>query len=118
MIFLLRHKRIFAVKLFQKTATEDENILISPLSMMLALSMTANGAGTQTRAEMETVLGGEISLEDLNEYLYTYVDHLPSGEGGQLQLANSLWFRDEESMLTVEKDFLQTNADYYHAGVF
>ena len=108
----------FAVKLFQKTATEDENILISPLSMMLALSMTANGAGTQTRDEMETVLGGEIPLEDLNEYLYTYVDHLPSGEGGQLQLANSLWFRDEESMLTVEKDFLQTNADYYHAGVF
>lgn len=109
-----------AVKLFQSAVSEsrDENILISPLSVQLALAMTANGAAGQTRTEMETLLGGGISLEDLNEYLYTYVNSLPSGEKYKLQIANSIWFRDDEGRLTVEKDFLQRNADYYGAQAY
>lgn len=34
----------FAVRLFQNTREEGKNSLISPLSVMLTLSMTANGA--------------------------------------------------------------------------
>lgn len=108
------------VKLFQSAVSEsrDENVLISPLSVQMALAMTANGAAGQTRTEMETLLGGGISLEDLNEYLYTYVNSLPSGEKYKLQIANSIWFRDDEGRLTVEKDFLQRNADYYGAQAY
>lgn len=64
--------------------------------MMLALSMTANGAQGQTKTEMETVLGGDIPLEDLNEYLYQYIQVLSGGEDSGLHIANSIWFRDEE----------------------
>ena len=109
-----------AVDLFQSSMLEskDENVLISPLSIQLALAMTANGADGDTKAEMETLLGGEISLGDLNEYLYSYVNNLPSAEKHKLQIANSIWFRDDEGRLQVEKDFLQKNADYYGAQAY
>ena len=109
-----------AVDLFQASVLEskDENVLISPLSIQLALAMTANGADGDTKAEMEALLGGEISLEDLNEYLYSYVNNLPSAEKYKLQIANSIWFRDNEGRLQVEKDFLQKNADYYGAQAY
>ena len=109
-----------AVDLFQSSVLEsrDENVLISPLSIQLALAMTANGADGNTKAEMEALLGGEISLEDLNEYLYSYVNNLSSAEKYKLQIANSIWFRDDEGRLQVEKDFLQKNADYYGAQAY
>lgn len=109
-----------AVDLFQSSVLEskDENVLISPLSIQLALAMTANGADGDTKAEMEALLGGEISLEDLNEYLYSYVSNLPSAEKHKLQIANSIWFRDDEGRLQVEKNFLQKNADYYGAQAY
>ena len=42
----------FAVRLFKECETEGENTLVSPLSVMCALSMTANGAAGETLAEM------------------------------------------------------------------
>lgn len=109
-----------AVKLFKACVDESEskNVLISPLSIQLALAMTANGADGQTKAEMEKLLGGDIPLEELNEYLYTYVKSLPSESKYKLELANSIWFRDDAERLTVEKEFLQTNADYYGAQAY
>ena len=109
-----------AVKLFKSCVDESDNknLLISPLSIQLALAMTANGANGQTKAEMEKLLGGDIPLEELNEYLYTYVKSLPSEEKYKLEIANSIWFRDDAERLTVEKSFLQTNADYYGAQAY
>lgn len=107
----------FAVRLFQKTAAPEENSLISPLSVMLALAMTANGADGQTLTEMEGLLGGGLPIEELNQYLYTYVQNLSSEKDAKFQAANSIWFRDDER-LQVESDFLQTNADYYGAAAY
>ena len=108
-----------SVALFQQTAAAnlEKNVLISPLSIQLALAMTANGANGQTRQEMETVLGRGINLEDLNACLHTYVEGLPSEKKAKLSIANSIWFRDQKK-LTVEKSFLQINKDYYDAEVF
>ena len=80
--------------------------------------MTANGAANETLSQMEEVLGKDIPLEELNEYLYYYVNNLPSEEKSKLNIANSIWFRDDEDRLTVEKDFLQKNADYYNAAIY
>ena len=106
----------FAVRLFQTTWKEGKNSLISPLSVMLALSMTANGAKGETLAQMEALLGGDIPIGELNEYLHAYVGSLPSSEKAKLTLANSIWFKD--SGFTVEEDFLQRNADYYGAAAY
>ncbi|MHB1485356.1 MAG: serpin family protein, partial [Saccharofermentanales bacterium] len=59
-----------------------------------------------------------IPLDELNNYLYTYVKNLPSEQDSKLSIANSIWFRDDASRLTVEKDFLQKNADFYNASAY
>ena len=108
----------FSLKLFKESVADTENSLISPLSVMLALAMTANGAGGDTLAQMEAVLGGGIPLGDLNEYLYSYTKGLPSEESAKLRIANSIWFRDNENRLHVEPAFLQRVADYYSASAY
>lgn len=108
----------FALDLFRKTAAADENSLVSPLSVLLALAMTANGADSETLAQMETVLGQDIPLTELNQYLYSYTTNLPSEEDARFTIANSIWFRDDEDRLAVEADFLQTNANYYDAAAY
>jgi serpin B len=107
-----------SLNLFKETVDENKNSLISPLSVILALAMTANGADTETLDEMQTYLGGDIPLSKLNEYLLYYYITLPSSEKSKLSIANSIWFRDDENRLTVEKDFLQTNANYYKAAAY
>lgn len=106
----------FAIKLFQKTRDTEKNSLISPLSVMLALSMTANGARGETLAQMEDLLGGDIPMETLNEYIYSYIKALPSEKTAKLNIANSIWFRD--NAFTAENSFLQKNADYYGAAAY
>jgi serpin B len=105
----------FAVRLFKASEENGKNTLISPLSVLCALAMTANGAKGETRAQMESVLG--MSAEELNFYIYSYMKNLPQGEKYKLSLANSIWFTDDERF-TVNQDFLQTNADYYGADIF
>lgn len=110
----------FAVRLFRATSKgeageADKNILVSPLSVLYALAMTANGANGETRAQMESTLG--MKTEDLNVYLRDYAASLAKNEGGELHVANSIWFTDNPSF-TVNQSFLQTNADYYNAGIF
>ncbi|WP_242941671.1 serpin family protein [Parasporobacterium paucivorans] len=107
----------FSVELFKRTVEDRENSLISPISVLLALAMTANGAEDETLAQMEKVLGGTIPQDDLNEYLYTYTQSLSDKEDASLHIADSIWFRDTQD-LVVEPDFLQKNADYYGAAAY
>ena len=102
--------------LAKKCRQSSETLLVSPLSVALALAMIANGAAGQTREEMETLLGGEISLEDLNAYLCAYLASIPENEKCKFTFADSIWLRNRD--LTVKTDFLQTNADYYNAGAY
>ncbi len=99
-------------------ASENKNLLISPLSIQLALAMTANGAKGQTKAEMEKLLGGNMTIEELNLYLNNYVSLLPSDDKYKMHIANSIWFRDEEERLTVNESFLEKNKDFYGAQIF
>lgn len=105
----------FYMALARNTAASAKNALLSPLSILSALSMTANGAGGETLRQMEEVLG--LSLARLNEGVSAYLAALPSKKGGKLNLANSIWLHADEG-LTVERAFLQANADHYGASVY
>ena len=104
----------FSLGLFKKIY-EDENTLISPLSIISALAMTANGAEKNTLVQIEEVFGTDI--DSLNEYLYTYQADLPTSDKYKVSLANSIWFKDTAN-LEIEEGFLQTNKDYYNAEVY
>ncbi|MBS6765556.1 MAG: serpin family protein [Clostridium sp.] len=105
----------FAVRLFEASRQENSEVLISPVSVLYALAMTANGAEGETLTQMEDVLG--LNVEELNPYLYAYKEALASGNKYKLDLANSIWFKEDES-LTVNPDFLQANADWYDAKLY
>ncbi len=105
----------FAVRLFKECEISGENTLISPLSVMYALAMTANGADGNTLAEMESVLG--LSIMDLNRYLYSYRNSLSKDEDNKINLANFIWFSKADDF-KVNQDFLQTNANYYGADIY
>ena len=105
----------FGVRLFQTSMEEGKNTLISPLSVLYALAMTANGADGETLAQMQQVLG--MDSDDLNCYMLAYMDLLPEAEEYKMSLANSIWFKDDPNF-TVNESFLQTNADYYGSSIF
>lgn len=106
----------FSVRMFQEELTKGKaNTLLSPVSALYALSMTANGARNHTLAQMEEVFG--MPVGELNEYLSSYLQALPSSEKSRLHLADSLWLKDSEE-LQINEEFLQTAAGYYDASVY
>lgn len=106
------HPANFAVRLLQNSVTAGENTLISPLSVLSALAMTANGANGETLAQMEAVLGA--TPEQLNSWIHSYMSGRRDDDA--LYLANAIWFNTHQRF-TPNADFLQTNADYFGAGV-
>lgn len=100
-----------ALSLITYESTPGENQLLSSLSVMLALGMTANGANGETQAQMERVLG--LSVEELNVFL---LGVLQSADQDILNLAQSIWFRDNG--FAVKETFLDTNANYFDADAF
>lgn len=104
----------FSLELFKMNLL-CQNTLISPVSVLSALGMTANGARENTLAEMEAVFG--LPREKINQLMNLYMRNLPDEDKLKVSMANSIWFR-EGGRIDVEKDFLQTNANYYDAGIY
>lgn len=105
----------FALRLFQAVMEEEENTLVSPQSALYALGMTANGADGNTRLQMTRVLGME--PEELNGFLLAWKDTMPCNSSTGLTIANSVWFRDTDAF-RITQDFLETNANFYDAGIY
>ena len=84
----------FSVQLFKILAGQEPgNMLFSPTSVHIALSMTLNGAGSTTRDEMLGILAPPgTTLETLNTETAAMVASLGNlQEGTALAVANSLW---------------------------
>jgi serine protease inhibitor len=109
----------FSINLL-KAISEDEaptdNYMISPLSISLALAMTANGAKNNTLDEMLNVMGFENSdIDDFNEFFRLIVYELLNLDNKvTLTIANSIWYRDSFAPL---QSFLDTNEEYYNAEI-
>ncbi|MCR5149281.1 MAG: proteinase inhibitor I4 serpin [Eubacterium sp.] len=97
--------------------SNGDNVMISPDSIISALAMTENGADGKTLEEMMKLLGGNLSLTAYNEALSSYNTMLEGDEGVKFHNANSIWVRNDER-LKVNKDFVQTNKDYYDASLY
>ena len=100
----------FALRLFRQSAQEGRNTLVSPLSVLAALGMTANGAAGTTLAQMETTFG----MERINVNNY-FLNTLSAA--GPLKMANAIWYNNRFGFAP-KAAFLQANADYYGAGAY
>jgi serpin B len=115
---LIQTNNQFAFTLFNKAGNQEtkENLLISPLSVSMALSMTLNGAAGSTKTGMETTLGfaGQ-QISTINDYNKLLAGQLQSiDEQVTFNIANSIWYRNTFSVLPA---FLTTNQNYYNAEV-
>lgn len=104
----------FSAELLRRCRTEGENVLISPLSVLLALGMTANGAKGDTLSAFEETFG--MSLDQLNalcaELLAEYGD---PGGSTESNLANGIWVADH---VALEDAFAARCLDTFDAGLF
>ena len=98
-------------------ATEKtDNIVISPVSVSMALAMTLNGAEGATKSEMLATLecSGK-SVESLNSgYEKLLKSWTALDKNVQLQIANSIWY---DSKFDVAKNFIKVNKDYFGARI-
>ena len=96
----------FALSFFQRTnstVNNDENLVVSPYSAGVALSMLAEGAEGQTRAELDDALNGCIfKAEDLG-----------SNDSIVVKSANSLWVGDNFSIKNKYVNLLQKDYDAF-----
>ena len=101
-------------ELLRAVRAPGENTLLSPLSITLALSMTANGAAGDTLAELEALLGAEVDV--LNENAGSLLaDHLALEGSTESAIANSLWMDDS---LAAGEVFLDRCTAFYRAEVY
>ena len=103
----------FSAKIFSHAASES-NSLVSPVSLLYALAMTANGADGRTLAEFEKLI--DTDMNKLNSYLAAFTTNMPQSPKTKLDMANAIWFRDNG--FTANEDFLDINRNYYGAGVY
>ncbi|MCU0526614.1 MAG: serpin family protein [Elainella sp. Prado103] len=94
----------------------NQNRMISPSSVAIALSMLYNGATGSTQQAMAEVLNiTEMDLDTLNQTNAALIDRLETADPSlQLAIANSLWGRQD---VTFDPSFLQRNQEFYGAEV-
>ena len=103
----------FGLRLLQAANDPGHNTLISPLSVLSALAMTANGAENATLLEMENTLG--MRRDQYNDFFYSYKSSIRFSNS--LKLANSIWFTDRNGFVPNE-DFLTVNATCFGADAY
>lgn len=109
----------FSIALLQKNLENGEkNVMVSPVCVLTALAMTANGAEGETLAQMQQVLGKSQNLEQLNQNIKAWSESLTNTKDTALKVANSIWFKDDESRIQVDESFLEKNAAYYNADIY
>lgn len=109
----------FGFELYEKLLeSEDpnENLLISPLSISMALGMTMNGADGSTYDGMQNTLGLDgMDETTINDSYANLLSYLPAADPNTTaNVANSIWYRDGFS---VQNEFVSTNSEHFDAEV-
>ena len=126
---LLRANTRFSFDLFSsiRETRSDENILISPVSVAIALAMAQNGASGETQQAISTTLRmPETDLTTANAFYEALLEQMQAfqdesgdeteAENGDIQLAiaNSLWGRDD---VAFKESFLDQVAGAFNAEI-
>jgi len=109
----------FSYDIFRRTVeweTEEENMMISPLSISMALAMTLNGAQGDTYDEMQQALYlNGMETDEINEAFRSLTELLVTVDPQvTIRIANSIWYKNG---LPVEEDFLDAMREFFDARV-
>lgn len=108
----------FGLGLFQElhAAVEKPNLLVSPLSVSMALGMTMNGAEGETYDAMRAALGfGALPEDEVNAAYAGLIAQLRARDRKvEFRLANSVWYRGG---FPIEQPFLDAVRETFDADV-
>ena len=106
----------FGFNLYKNLARENENIMISPVSVSLAMAMVYNGANGATREDMARALNVQgLELDRLNKNNLALLYYLTSADPElTVNIANSIWmledFKFSEAFVATVKNDYQAEA--------
>jgi serpin B len=109
----------FGMKLFSsvlKTADGADNVVVSPLSLNIALAMVWNGADGDTRDAIQEAIGmSQFPADEVNAYFKKLKEALlKTDPTTKLALANSIWAHKD---FPVKQSFYDLNSSWYDAKV-
>lgn len=108
----------FGLELFRRVSVlaDEANVLISPLSVSMALGMTLNGAAGSTFADMAATLGfSGMPESEINAAYEGLIAKLRARDPRvEFGLANSLWY---ERSFPVEQPFIDALRSHFDARV-
>lgn len=109
----------FGINIFKKYAelSDEQNVMLSPLSAMLDLGMLANGATDETLEEILGSLGLDASsLEDFNAYASRLMSNIKDvDKSTEIELANAVFYMRDSSIIPA---YLDKMKNYYSADAF
>ncbi|USS41276.1 serpin family protein [Thermococcus aggregans] len=106
----------FAFLLYHHLPKKEDNIFLSPYSILTALAMLYEGAEGTTRNEMREVLNlPEDDLERREEFRYLILRiNNPASDAYILRTASALWIQKDYS---IKEDYIDVIRRYYFADV-
>ncbi len=108
----------FAFDIFKEISDKSDqpNLMISPVSISIALGMAYNGAeGTTRSAFKETMRMSGFSSHEINSIHGGLIKQLKNADPKvKLEIANAIWLHN---LYTLEKTFTDTSVYYYDAGI-
>ncbi len=92
---------------------EEENLLISPMSIETALYMAVNGANNNTLDEMMQTLGiADMNVNGLNASYGDLMSAMNQDSNGEMKVANSIWWDDR---MNLNDDFKNVMTQSFNA---
>jgi len=107
----------FSVDVFKDLVTNEEgNLLVSPLSLEIALYMTCNGAKNNTLEQMLATLGiSNMNIAGLNHAYKELKIDLLDNSSRELNISNSIWW---DPRLSINEDFKSSMESNFDAESF
>jgi serpin B len=102
----------FDIDIFKQcytTSEEGKNVVVSPLSIKMAMSMASEGASGETLEQIQTVLG----IDDNSKNTFkNIIENSVETDDINIDIANSLWINDN---FNFRNEYLNTVENYYKA---
>ena len=101
---------------FMKYMPKDQNYMISPFSIKMAMMMAANGANGYTQKEILSALGVS-SIDEYNQKANDIITRYNSSKDVNLNVASSIWLNKTEAMGANFKDTYKKIISDFYKGV-
>lgn len=111
---LANNNNEFAFNLFRKLATEEQSLIVSPISITYALGMLNNGAAGETQAQINKVLGfGETGADGINSFCHKMLTEAPNLDKlTKVMIANTIYMNKDYELMP---EFVSKAKQFYDA---